>query len=247
MKFDVVTIFPDWFQSPLGTGLLGKALLAGLFEIKIHDLRKWGMGPHRKVDDTPFGGGAGMVMAPGPVVDAVEAVKLPQGRVILLAAAGRPLSQRAIEGFSKEDQVVLVCGRYEGMDGRIAEVLEAEEWSIGEFVLGGGEVAALAVIEAVSRLIPGVMGNESSLHIESFSSGLLEYPQYTRPAEFRGLRVPEVLLSGNHAAIERWRREQAVRRTAKHRPHLLVSSILDERERDLANELLKADAAGKET
>lgn len=246
MRFDVVSIFPDWFESPLRTGLLGKALESGLFEIETHDLRKWATGPHRKVDDTPFGGGAGMVMAPGPVVDAVEAIKLPQGRVILLAAAGRPLSQPAIEDFSGEDQLVLVCGRYEGMDGRIAEVLEAEEWSIGEFVLGGGEVAALAVIEAVSRLLPGVMGNESSLHMESFSSGLLEYPQYTRPADFRGLRVPEVLLSGNHAAIEQWRREQAVRRTAKHRPHLLASAVLDERERDLANELLKTDAPRKE-
>jgi tRNA (guanine37-N1)-methyltransferase len=233
LKFDVVTIFPDWFDSPLRTGLLGKALLSGLLQVRIHDLRQWGSGPHRKVDDAPFGGGAGMVMAAGPVVEAVEAVRAPGGRVVLLAAGGRPLTQAAVQDFSHEAQLVLVCGRYEGMDDRIREVLGAEEWSIGEFVLGGGEVAAWAVIEAVSRLVPGLMGNEASIGEESFSSGLLEYPQYTRPAEFRGFRVPEVLLSGNHGAVAAWRREQALRRTLRHRPHLLDQARLSEEERAL--------------
>lgn len=238
MRFDVVTIFPEWFESPLRTGLLGKALATGLIEIETHDLRAWGIGPHRKVDDSPFGGGAGMVMAAGPIVDAVEAVRRPAGRVVLLAAAGRPVSQGAVEGFSKEEQLVLVCGRYEGMDDRIVQFLGAEEWSIGEFVLAGGEVAALALIEAVSRLFPGLLGNRASLHEESFSSGLLEYPQYTRPAEFRGLKVPDVLLSGDHAAIAAWRREQAVRRTARLRPAYLDGACLTESEKAVVREVL---------
>lgn len=243
MNFDIISIFPEWFDSPLRASLLGKALASGLVEVRTHDLRKWGLGPHRKVDNSPFGGGAGMVMAPGPVVDAVEAVKRPGGRVILLAAAGRRLSQAAIAEFSREEQLVLVCGRYEGMDHRIGPALGAEEWSIGEFVLGGGEVAAWAVVEAVSRLLPGLMGNEASLHEESFSSGLLEYPQYTRPAEFRGMKVPDVLLSGDHGAIERWRRKEALRRTMDLRPDLFEESVLSEQDQALLSELRGSDGA----
>lgn len=243
MNFDIITIFPEWFESPLRASLLGKALASGVVEVETHDLRKWGVGPHRKVDDSPFGGGAGMIMAPGPVVDAVEAVKRPGGRVILLAAAGRRLSQAAIKEFSNEQQIVLVCGRYEGMDHRIGAALGAEEWSICEFVLGGGEVAALAVVEAVSRLLPGLMGNEASLYEESFSSGLLEYPQYTRPAEFRGLKVPDVLRSGDHAGIERWRREQALRRTLDVRPDLVEESVLSEQDQAILSELRGSDEA----
>ncbi|HEX2178201.1 MAG TPA: tRNA (guanosine(37)-N1)-methyltransferase TrmD [Actinomycetota bacterium] len=232
MRFDVLTIFPEAFESPLKVSLLGKAIDAGLLEVGVHDLRDWAPGPHRKVDDAPFGGGAGMVMAPGPVVEAVEAVRRPGGRVILLAAAGKPLTQALAAELSSEEQVVLVCGRYEGMDDRIRQVLGADEVSIGEYVLAGGEMPALVLVEAVSRLLPGVMGNAESLGEESFSDGLLEYPQYTRPAEFRGLKVPDVLLSGHHGMVAAWRREQALKRTLERRPHLLETAELSDGERD---------------
>jgi tRNA (guanine37-N1)-methyltransferase len=232
LKFDVLTIFPEAFESPLKVSLLGKAIESGLLEVGVHDLRDWAPGPHRKVDDAPFGGGAGMVMAPGPVVEAVEAVRRPGGRVILLAAAGRPLTQALAAELSSEEQVVLVCGRYEGMDDRIRQVLGADEVSIGEYVLAGGEMPALVLVEAVSRLLPGVIGNAESLGEESFSDGLLEYPQYTRPAEFRGLKVPDVLLSGHHGMVAAWRREQALKRTLERRPQLLQTAELSDAERD---------------
>lgn len=232
MRFDVLTVFPEAFESPLKVSLLGKAIGSGILEVAVHDLREWAPGPHRKVDDAPFGGGAGMVMAPGPVVDAVEAVRRTGGRVILLAAAGRPLTQSLVSELCSEEQVVLVCGRYEGMDDRIPEVLGAEEVSIGDYVLAGGEMPALVLIEAVSRLLPGVMGNEESLGEESFADGLLEYPQYTRPADFRGLKVPDVLISGHHGMVAAWRREQALRRTLERRPELLETAALTESERE---------------
>ncbi|MGI8427323.1 MAG: tRNA (guanosine(37)-N1)-methyltransferase TrmD [Actinomycetota bacterium] len=233
MRFDVVTIFPEWFTSPMQTGLLGKAVEAGIIGFAAHDLRDWAPGPHRKVDDAPFGGGAGMVLAPGPVVEAVEAITTPGGRVVLLSAAGRPLTQAIVRDLATAEQLVLVCGRYEGMDDRIKQAVGAEEISIGEFVLAGGEVGAIAVIEAVSRLVPGVMGNEGSLNEESFASGFVEYPQYTRPAEFRGLKVPEVLLSGDHAKIAGWRREQSIRRTYEARRDYLENADLTEPEREI--------------
>ncbi len=232
MKFDVLSIFPEAFSSPLKISLLGKAIEAGILQVGVHDLRDWAPEPHRKVDDAPFGGGAGMVMAPGPVVEAVEAVREPGGRVLLMAASGRPFTQALAAELATEPQVVLVCGRYEGMDDRIRHVLGAEEVSIGEYVLAGGEMPALVVIEAVSRLIPGVMGNAESLGEESFAEGLLEYPQYTRPAEFRGLKVPDVLVSGHHANVIAWRRQQAVRRTYERRPDLLAAAPLNDAERD---------------
>jgi tRNA (guanine37-N1)-methyltransferase len=231
VRFDVVTIFPEAFQSPLRVGLLGKSAAAGLIEVAVHDLRAWAPPPHRKVDDEPFGGGAGMVMAPGPIVAAVEALRQPGARVVLLTAAGRPLDHALVRSAAAAPQIVLVCGRYEGIDERVREVLGAEEVSIGSFVLLGGEVAALAVIEAVARQVPGVLGNASSLEEESFAGGLLEYPQYTRPAEFRGLAVPPVLVSGDHARVARWRREQALRRTLERRPDLLDEAQLTEDER----------------
>lgn len=240
MKFDVLTIFPEAFESPLKVSLLGKAIESGLLEVEVHDLRDWAPGPHRKVDDAPFGGGAGMVMAPGPVVEAVEAVRRAGGRVILLAAAGKPLTQALAAELSSEEQVVLVCGRYEGMDDRIRQVLGADEVSIGEYVLAGGEMPALVLIEAVSRLVPGVLGNAESLGEESFSDGLLEYPQYTRPAEFRGLKVPDVLISGHHAMVAAWRREQALKRTLERRPHLLETAELSEAERDKLRSLAES-------
>jgi tRNA (guanine37-N1)-methyltransferase len=231
MRIDVVTIFPESFTSPLQVGLLGKAIKAGIIEVNVHDLRNWAPGPHRKVDDAPFGGGAGMVMTPGPVIDAVESIRQPGGQVVLLTAAGRPLDHSLARKLSEEAQLVVVCGRYEGMDERIGEILGAVEISIGEFVLAGGETAALVLIEAVGRFVPGMVGNTGSLEEESFAGALLEYPQYTRPAEFRGLRVPEVLLSGHHERIARWRREQALRRTYLRRPGLLEKADLSEEER----------------
>ena len=233
MRFDVVTIFPEIYESPLRVSLLGKAIAGGLLEVGTHDLRAWGQGPHRKVDDTPLGGGAGMVMTPGPLVAAVEAVRRPAGRVVLLSAAGRRFDQRLATELAAESQVVLICGRYEGMDDRVAGLVGAEAVSIGDFVLAGGDMAALVVIEAVARLVPGVLGNLDSLAEESFTGGLLEYPQYTRPAEIGGLKVPEVLLSGDHGRIARWRREQSLRRTFEQRPDLIDAAELSDEERDL--------------
>lgn len=241
MRFDVVTIFPEAMRSPLEVGLLGKAVESGLVDVAVHDLRDWAPGPHRKVDDEPFGGGAGMVMAPGPVVDAVEAVRGPGALVVLLTAAGRPLDDPLVRRLASAPQVVLVCGRYEGIDDRVREVLGAEEVSIGDFVLLGGEVAAMAVIEAVARHVPGVLGNASSLDEESFASGLLEYPHFTRPTEFRGLGVPPVLVSGDHGRVARWRREQALRRTAERRPDLVEKAELTPEERWLVDEWRSQD------
>jgi len=232
VKFDVITIFPDWFTSPLETGLLGKALAAGLIEVVVHDLRQWGIGPHRKVDDPPFGGGPGMVMTPGPLVEAIEAVRTPTARVVLLSAAGKRLDQKMAGELANSSQIVLVCGRYEGMDDRVRQVTGAEEISIGDFVLAGGEVGAAVFIEAVSRLVPGLMGNQDSLGEESFSAGLLEYPQYTRPANFRGIAVPEELLSGDHARIAKWRRQTGLRRTFETRPDLLEAADLPPEDHD---------------
>lgn len=232
MRFDVLSIFPEMFDSPLKASLLGKAIEAGILQVGVHDLRDWAPGPHRKLDDAPFGGGAGMVMAPGPVVEAVEATRQPGGRVILMAAAGRPLTQALAGELAAEEQVVLVCGRYEGLDDRIRRVLSAEEISIGEYVLAGGELPALVLIEAVSRLVPGVMGNSESLGEESFADGLLEYPQFTRPAEYRGLKVPDVLVSGHHAMVAAWRREQSLRRTLERRPELLAAADLSDAEKE---------------
>ncbi|MGH2809811.1 MAG: tRNA (guanosine(37)-N1)-methyltransferase TrmD [Actinomycetota bacterium] len=232
LSFDVISIFPEWFESPLKVGLLGKAIDSGVVSVGVHDLRDWGAGPHRKVDDAPFGGGPGMVMAAGPMVEAAEAVARPGAKILLTAAAGRPLTQGLVSELASREQIVILCGRYEGIDDRVRQVLGADEISIGEFVLSGGEVAALAIIEAVSRLVPGMVGRNISLSEESFGQGgLLEYPQYTRPAEFRGLRVPEVLLSGDHIQIARWRRREAIIKTAAIRPEHLEHSELSAEER----------------
>lgn len=246
MRFDVITIFPEMFDSPLKVSLLGKAISSGVLEVSVHDLRDWGEGVHRKVDDEPFGGGAGMVMAPGPIISAAEEVGADEARVVLLSARGEILTQEKVKQIAASPQTILICGRYEGVDERVAEVLGAEEVSVGEFVLAGGEVAALMVIEAVARLVTGVIGNRESLEEESFSpgplsragsGGILEYPQYTRPAEFRGIPVPEVLVSGDHARVAKWRREQALRRTFEMRPWLLDKADLSPEERDLISRL----------
>ena len=222
MRIDIVTIFPEYFAGPLDAALLGKARAKGLLEIRVHDLRAHTTDRHRTVDDEPFGGGPGIVMKPEPWFDAVEAIEGWEGaRRVLLTPAGRRFDQKTAEQLSAEPQIVLMCGRYEGIDERVSSGLATDEISIGDYVLAGGESAALVVIEAVSRLLEGVVGEPASLVEESFSTGLLDYPHFTRPAEFRGMQVPEVLLSGDHAAIERWRRERAAERTKERRPDLL--------------------------
>jgi tRNA (guanine37-N1)-methyltransferase len=231
LRFDVVTIFPEIFDSPLRASLLGRSLQSGLIEVGVHDLRRWTEGAHRAVDDAPYGGGAGMVMTPGPVVAAVEEIRRPGGHVILLSAGGQRFDHRLAAHLAGESQVVLICGRYEGVDERVRQILQAREMSIGNFVLAGGELAALVMIEAVARFVPGLLGNPESLVQESFADGLLEYPQYTRPAVFRGLAVPEVLVSGDHCRIARWRREAALRRTFELRPDLLEAVDLSAEER----------------
>jgi tRNA (guanine37-N1)-methyltransferase len=230
VRIDVYTIFPAIFASPLGEGLLGKAVRAGIVEINVHDIRDYAEGRHRQVDDAPFGGGPGMVMKPEPVfaavtatlgygMDELEAMR-EKVRVIMLTPRGRKLNQRLAAELAAQPHIALVCGRYEGVDERVMEHLCSDTLSVGDYVLSGGEFAALVVIEAVTRLVPGVLGNEESLTEESFSRGLLEHPQYTRPATYRGWRVPEVLVSGDHAAVEAWRREQAREWTEKIRPEM---------------------------
>jgi tRNA (guanine37-N1)-methyltransferase len=221
VRVDVFTIFPGLIDGWLDASLIGKARRAGLLDVRVHDLRSLATDPHRSVDDSTFGGGAGMVLAPEPVFRAVEAAA-PARPLYLLSPAGRRFDQAMAVGLARVSGFSLLCGRYEGVDQRIADHLVDGELSVGDFVLAGGEVAALAVIEAVARLVPGVMGNASSAVEETFGDGLLEYPQYTRPADFRGWVVPEILRSGDHGRVARWRRAQALARTRDRRPDLLA-------------------------
>ncbi len=220
MRVDVLTIFPGIFEGPLRESLLGRAVEAGLVEVRVHDLRDFTADRHRQVDDEPFGGGPGMVMKPDPIFAAVDALGPGPGRIVLLSPAGRRLDQALVGELAVEPRLILICGRYEGVDERVAEGLPAEEVSIGDYVLSGGEVPALVVLEAVTRLVPGVVGREESLAAESFEDGLLDHPHYTRPREIRGLRVPDVLVSGNHREIEAWRRRAALEKTRRNRPDL---------------------------
>jgi tRNA (guanine37-N1)-methyltransferase len=221
MRIDVFTIFPGIFESPLRESLLGRAIAGGLLEVRVHDLRDWTTDPHRKVDDASFGGGPGMVMQAQPIFDAVESLDPDRGRVLLLSPAGRRLDQAFVRELALEPHLTLICGRYEGIDERVVEGLPAEEVSIGDYVLSGGEVPALVTIEAVTRLVPGVIGREESHERDSFDEpAVLDHPHYTRPREFRGMAVPEVLLSGDHAAIEAWRAEAAREKGRRNRPDL---------------------------
>jgi tRNA (guanine37-N1)-methyltransferase len=220
VRVDVFSIFPEWFAGPLDASLLGKARAEGVLEVRLHDPRTFTADRHRSVDDAPYGGGAGMVMTPGPLFDAVDAVDPPRP-LLLLSAGGRPFDQAFAAELASGPGFSLVCGRYEGVDQRVADHLCDGELSVGDYVLAGGEAAAAVVIDAVARLLPGVMGNDQSAGDESFADGLLEYPQYTRPLEFRGYAVPDVLRSGDHARIARWRRAEALRRTIARRPELL--------------------------
>ena len=212
-------MFPEFFDSPLQVSLVGRALHDGLLEIEIRDLRPYGKGFHRQLDDAPFGGGPGMVMMVEPLAEALSGLE--QSKRILLAAVGSPLKQDRLDEWAQLEHLTLVCGRYEGVDQRVADHLIDDEVSLGDYVLLGGEVGAFAIIEGVTRLLPGVVGNPSSTASESFRAGLLEEPQYTRPADFRGWKVPDVLLSGDHGKIEEWRRRQRLERTKETRPDLL--------------------------
>jgi tRNA (guanine37-N1)-methyltransferase len=221
VRVDVFTIFPGIFESPLRESLLGRAIAEGLVEVRVHDLRGWSTDRHRSVDDEAYGGGPGMVLKAEPIFTAVESLDPDRGRVILLSPAGRRLDQDLVCELALEQHLTLLCGRYEGVDERVVEGLPAEEVSIGDYVLSGGELPALVVIEAVTRLLPGVIGKEESHRRDSFvEPHLLDHPHYTRPPTFRGMDVPEVLLSGNHAEIERWRRRAALEKTRRNRPDL---------------------------
>ena len=221
MKIDVLTLFPAMFAGPLDESIIMRARKNGLLDLQIHDLRKWTHDRHRTVDDKPFGGGPGMLLKPEPIFEAVESLRRAKTKVILLSPSGRKFSQEIARELAQQKDLLLVTGHYEGFDERVRTNLADDELSIGDYVLTNGALPAMVVIDAVTRLLPGVLGDDDSSRDESFSHGLLEYPQYTRPAEFRGLKVPEVLLNGNHAEIEKWRREQAKLRTKENRPDLL--------------------------
>jgi tRNA (guanine37-N1)-methyltransferase len=221
VKIDVLTLFPAMFAGPLDESIIMRARKKGLLDLKIHDLRDWTHDRHRTVDDKPFGGGPGMLLKPEPLFEAVESLKRVETKVVLLSPSGRKFSQQIARELAAETDLLLVTGHYEGFDERVRESLADEELSIGDYVLTNGALPAMVVIDAVTRLLPGVLGDDESSRDESFSHGLLEYPQWTRPAEFRGMKVPDVLVSGNHAGIEKWRREQAKSRTEKQRPDLL--------------------------
>ena len=221
MKIDVLTLFPAMFAGPLDESIVKRARDAGLLDLKIHNLRDWTHDRHKTVDDRPFGGGPGMLLKPEPLFEAIESLKREKTRVILLSPAGRQFNQAVARELAQAEDLLLVTGHYEGFDERVREGLADDELSIGDYVLTNGALPAMVVIDAVTRLLPGALGDDESSHDESFSHGLLEYPQYTRPAEFRGMKVPEVLLSGNHAEIEKWRREQTKALTKKRRPDLM--------------------------
>ncbi|HEY7912098.1 MAG TPA: tRNA (guanosine(37)-N1)-methyltransferase TrmD [Blastocatellia bacterium] len=242
MRFDIITIFPDIFRGVFDFGIIRRAVEAGLVEINIHDLRDSTYDRHRQVDDRPFGGGAGMVMKPEPLFRAVEAIT--EGAagldVVLLSPQGRLFDQQIAQEYSRKDRVVLICGRYEGIDERVAEHLVSDELSIGDYVLSGGEIPAMVVVDAVTRLLPGALGCEQSAETESFVGGLLDYPHYTRPAEYRGYRVPDILLSGHHAEIEAWRRRKAIEKTARRRPDL-IEALPDDERRDVEKVLRDID------
>jgi tRNA (guanine37-N1)-methyltransferase len=232
MTFDILTLFPAMIESPFAASILGKAVDKGLLDIKAHNLRDWAEGRHQVTDDTPYGGGDGMVLKPEPAVAAIRALReqRPGVPVLLMSPQGKKFNQQEAAKLAKEPGLIFLCGRYEGFDERIRAHVD-DEYSVGDYVLTGGELAAMVMVDAVARLVPGVLGSTGSAASDSFTDGLLEYPQYTRPAEFEGKQVPEVLLSGNHAEIDRWRRREQLKRTLKRRPDLLEAVNLDENDR----------------
>ena len=272
MKIEILTIFPDFFRGPLDYGITRRAREAGLVEIKLHDLRAFAHDRHRTVDDRPFGGGEGMVLKPEPIFECIETLKVePRGErlagrsrqsVILLSAQGQRFDQNVAQQLAGMENIILICGRYEGVDERVSDFLADREISIGDYVLSGGELGAAVIVDTVSRLIPGAVGNEASTRQESFSmqaeqksngpsstcasGGLLDYPHYTRPADFRGMPVPEVLVNGNHDEIRRWRRRTALQKTLRNRPDLLDWATLSEEDKKMLAEISSAEAQGKE-
>ncbi len=236
MRIDILTLFPGMFEGPFAESIVARAVAAGIVQIGIHNLRDWTHDRHRTVDDKPFGGGAGMVLKPQPLFEAIEALRTDGGATVLMTPQGEVLSQRIAAELAELPSLLIVCGHYEGVDERVREHAVDRELSIGDYVLSGGELPAMVVTDAVVRLLPGALGSPESAADESHAAGLLEYPHYTRPADFRGWTVPEVLLSGNHAAIERWRREQSLARTRARRPDLLQR----------AADILSADSPEKE-
>jgi tRNA (guanine37-N1)-methyltransferase len=232
VKIDILTLFPEMFDAVLKSSILGKAIEKGILRVGVINIRDFSKDRHRRVDDYPYGGGAGMVMMPQPLYDAIKSVKdkSPDARVVLTSPRGKPFDQEKARLLSKEPHLVIVCGHYEGIDQRIIDTMVDEEISIGDYILTGGELPAMVIVDAVARLLPGAIGSPRSLEQESFTNGLLEYPQYTRPADFLGMKVPEVLLSGNHKRIEEWRRRKAVEITRRIRPDLLAGKGLEPEE-----------------
>lgn len=242
-KFYVLTLFPEMIEGTLSHSITGRAIKDGVIGVEAVNIRDFTKDKHRHVDDYPYGGGAGMVMQPQPIYDAYKSIeeKTGKARVLYMSPQGKKFNQKMAEEFSKEDNLILLCGHYEGVDERIVEEIVTDEVSIGDFVLTGGELAAITIIDTVSRLVPGVLNKEESYENESFSDGLLEYPQYTRPPEFLGRTVPDVLLSGHHANIDKWRREQSIIRTYKKRPDLLSSAELTDKEKMFVKKLKKEE------
>jgi len=248
VKIDIVTIFPKMVEGPLAEGIVGRAIARGVLDVRVHDLRESTTDKHRVVDDIPFGGGPGMVLKPEPLFRAVERIRAERGEpsaVILTSPDGKPFSHADAERLSRLPHLVILCGRYEGVDERVRS-LATEEISIGDYVLSGGELPALVITDAVARMVPGVVGDQASVTGDTFAHGLLDFPQYTRPADFRGMAVPPVLLSGHHQEIERWRRNQALARTLSRRPDLLESAELDARDRAVLDELEKTAPGSEE-
>jgi tRNA (guanine37-N1)-methyltransferase len=240
VKLDIITIFPRMVEAPLAEGIVGRAIQRGVLDVKVHDLRDYTADRHRTVDDVPFGGGPGMVLKAEPLFGAVRAIREGRGEpdaVVLTSPDGRLFSHREAERLARLNHVVVLCGRYEGVDARVREHLATEELSIGDYVVSGGELPALVIVDAVARLVPGVVGDEGNVAGDTFAGGLLDFPQYTRPAEFEGLAVPPVLVSGHHAAIQRWRRREALRRTLEQRPELLERAELSGEDRALLKEI----------
>jgi tRNA (guanine37-N1)-methyltransferase len=240
MKFDIITIFPSMIEAGLGEGVVSRGVERGMLDIAVHDLRGWTTDRHRTVDDVPYGGGPGMVMKAEPLMRAVEHVRTTRGApdsIVLLSPQGRTFTQAEAGRLAGFGHIVLLCGRYEGLDERVRDTVATEEISIGDYVLSGGELAALVIVDAVGRLVPGVVGDEQSVAQDSFSRGLLDHPHYTRPAEIAGHRVPDVLLSGHHAEVRRWRRKAALVRTLERRPDLIAAATLDDEEQALLDEI----------
>lgn len=242
MNYHILTLFPEMVMSGLNTSIIGRAVNQGIISINAVNIRDYAGNKHNKVDDYPYGGGAGMVMQPGPVYRAYKALEENAGhklRVVYMTPQGKVFNQKMAEDFSKEEDLVFLCGHYEGIDERVLDMIVTDNVSIGDYVLTGGELAAMTMIDCISRLVPGVLNNNDSAEIETFHDNLLEYPQYTRPEEFMGVKVPEILLSGHHANVEKWRREQSIIRTLERRPDLLEDAVLDKKERIFLDRLIR--------